>query len=232
MGLKRNLRPSEILNQVLLVQRFLQEKNGDETDPEKQYKVRNLVFMGMGEPLHNYEHLRRSLDLLVHPKAFGFSKRRITVSTSGLLPEMKKLLEETGVRLAVSINATEQKTRKEIMPISRKYPLRDLLEACRNLPLPRRERITFEYVLLADVNDRDEDARRLVSLLHGIPCKLNLLCFNEFPGAPFRRPSDRQAQHFRDLLHGKGLQVNLRISRGRSVLAACGQLRSQMSASA
>lgn len=219
MGLKRNMTPSEILAQIIAVQRYLAEHEPDG-------KIRNLVFMGMGEPLHNYQNVKSALARICDAKGLGFSKRRVTVSTSGLLPEIQNLLDDTEVRLAISLNAADEATRLKIMPITKKYSLESLLALCRRLSLPRRDRITFEYVLLAGVNDSDEDAARLVSLMHGIKGKINLLAFNEFPGSPFKRPSEERVQRFRALLNRKGLQVNIRQSRGRTVLAACGQLRS------
>ena len=215
-GLKRNLKAWEILEQIRSIRRRIDRP------------LTHIVFMGMGEPLHNYKNLFSSIHWLTANPGLRFSKMRITVSTSGLLPEIQNLLTETEVRLAISLNATTEKTRLEIMPVTKKYSLQELLDYCRKLSLPRADRITFEYVLLAGVNDTSDDAKRLVSLLHGIRSKINLLAFNEFPGSPYRRPSDDVVEQFRSSVQRKGLQVNVRRSRGRSVLAACGQLRSQM----
>jgi 23S rRNA (adenine2503-C2)-methyltransferase len=220
MGLKRNLKCSEILGQVIVVKRWLA------TSGMAEERIRNLVFMGMGEPLHNYDHLVQALCWFLAKEGFDFSKRRITVSTSGLLPEIKRLIEETDVRLAISLNATDETTRAALMPITRKYSLADLIRTCRELPLAKAERITFEYVLLDEINDREKDAHRLVSLMHGVQAKINIIPFNEFPGSSFRCPSEKKVTQFSEILYRRGLQVTVRRSRGRGVLGACGQLRS------
>lgn len=220
MGLKRNLTPSEILGQVLCARQYLKS-----VEPEG--KIRNIVFMGMGEPLHNYKNVVTAIAWLTDPKTLGFSKRRVTVSTSGLLPEIKKLLRDTHVQIAVSLNATTEKTRAEIMPINKKYSLSKMMDYLRALPEIGKRRILFEYVLLAGVNDSPEDAKRLVGLLHGLRAKVNLLSFNEFSGSPFKRASDATIQAFCEKVRRPGLQVNIRKSRGRKVLAACGQLATE-----
>jgi 23S rRNA (adenine2503-C2)-methyltransferase len=180
--------------------------------------------MGMGEPLHNYEEVVRAIGILTADWGAGISPRRITVSTVGLVPQMKRLLEETKVNLAVSLSATTDEDRDRWMPVNRKYPLATLLGACRELPLPRRKRITFEYVMLEGQNDSLEDARRLAKLLRGIPSKVNLIPFNAFPGARFAAAARPRIEGFRESLLRHGVHATIRESRGRDVQAACGQL--------
>jgi 23S rRNA (adenine2503-C2)-methyltransferase len=185
MGFRRNLLPGEITAQVLRAKEVLKREGLDQQKP-----LRNLVFMGMGEPLANYENLLKALRILLHPKGFQFSGRRVTVSTVGLVPQMDRLGREITVKLAVSLHAAEDEKRSQLMPINRRYPLREVLAACRRYPLKRGWRITFEYVLLAKVNDQPEDARKLAALIRGIPAKINLIPFNEHPELPFRCPDE------------------------------------------
>jgi 23S rRNA (adenine2503-C2)-methyltransferase len=213
--LKRNLKPHEIVDQVLEVQRAI--------GPD--CRLTNLVMMGMGEPLANLNHLFEALRRLTDPDAVGFSPRRITVSTAGLAPQIRKLGEfPIQVNLAVSLNATTDGVRDHLMPINKRYPLKPLLQACREYPLPPRRRITFEYVLLAGVNDTEEDAIRLARLTRGMRCKINLIPFNEFPESEFKRPSDEAALRFQAILQKADLIATIRKSKGRDILAACGQL--------
>jgi 23S rRNA (adenine2503-C2)-methyltransferase len=187
--------------------------------------VTNLVFMGMGEPLHNYDNVVRALRILLHPLGRDFSRRRITVSTAGLVPAIERLAQEgVGVNLAVSLNASTDEQRDQVMPINRKYGLSALTAALRRYPLERRQRITIEYVLLAGVNDTLEDARRLPALLAGIPCKINLIPWNPHPQAPYRRPARAQVLAFQAELQRLGFTVYLRKTRGVDIDAACGQL--------
>jgi 23S rRNA (adenine2503-C2)-methyltransferase len=218
LGLRRQLAVDEIVGQVALARVELA------VDPVGVGQLTNLVFMGMGEPLHNLEHLVPALEILTSPWGLGISPRRITVSTVGLIPEMERLLAETQVNLAVSLTATTEERRRALMPVTRKYGLAQLLAACRALPLPRRRRITFEYVMLAGENDGDDDAQRLVGLLHGIRAKVNLICFNPFPGAPFDGSPRERVERFQRLLLDRGLNATIRESRGRDIAAACGQL--------
>ncbi len=214
-GWVRNLKPSEILDQVISVRASL---------PPEQ-KLTNLVLMGMGEPLLNFSHVLQALEILRSPLGLQFSNRRITLSTAGILPEMTTLLSRRNfVKLAISLNASSDEQRSELMPVNRKYPLKDLLAACRRIPLPNRERITFEYVLIAGVNDSAEDAKRLAQLLKGIRAKVNLIAYNEHPGSPFRRPAEETVEKFREILLDKGFTAMLRQSKGGDILAACGQL--------
>lgn len=218
LGLRRQLRVEEIIGQVLLARVEVAR------EPFGGNGLTNLVFMGMGEPLHNLSNLLPAIEILTSPWGLGISPRRITVSTVGLVPQMQELLERTQVNLAVSLTATTEEVRLDLMPVNRRWGLRELLDACRALPLPRRRRITFEYVLLEGVNDTDEDARRLVALLHGIPSKVNLIHFNPFPDAPFRPTVRERAENFQRLLLDRHLNATLRESRGSDIAAACGQL--------
>lgn len=218
LGLTRHLKHEEIVEQVMAVKRAV--------SPEVE--LSNIVFMGMGEPLHNLNNVIESIRFLLNERGLNFSKNKITVSTCGLVPQMKKFGEQVDVKLAVSLTATTDKIRDRLIPINRRYPLKELLEACRSYPLRRRGRITFEYTLLQDVNDSLADAARLVKLLHGIPAKINLIPFNEFPGAPFQRSSDAKMLQFQKYLLDRKIQSNIRHSRGRDILGACGQLKAQM----
>jgi 23S rRNA (adenine2503-C2)-methyltransferase len=183
-----------------------------------------MVFMGMGEPLHNYAGTVGAIETLTADWGVDFSHRRITVSTVGLLPEMQRLLADTQVNLAVSLTAIDQDVRRKIMPVSKKYPVEELLATCRTLPLPRRKRITFEYVMLAGVNDAPVQARALARALTGIRCKVNLIPFNPFPGAAFGRSDDLTVARFQDALRNAGVHATVRESRGPDIAAACGQL--------
>ncbi|MGH7818833.1 MAG: 23S rRNA (adenine(2503)-C(2))-methyltransferase RlmN [Candidatus Binatia bacterium] len=222
LGLRRSLRASEIVDQVLEARREVRGAGSPPTgghDP-----LNNIVFMGMGEPLHNYDEVVRAIGILTAEWGPGFSPRRITVSTVGLVPQMRRLLEDTRVNLAISLSATTEATRGRLMPVNRKYPLEEILRACRELPLPRRRRITFEYVMLRGENDSLTDAARLGRLLRGIPSKVNLIPFNPFPQTPFA-PTQRPAiEAFRAELLRQGIHATVRESRGQDIQAACGQL--------
>jgi 23S rRNA (adenine2503-C2)-methyltransferase len=220
MGLARHLSAGEIVDQVARANRRLLEM-GEGPAPRP---LTNLVFMGMGEPLHNYESLKAAIDLLLAEDGPQFSHRRVTVSTAGLVPAIRRLGEETEVKLAVSLNATTDEQRDALMPVNRRYPLTALLEACRAFPMKRGRRITFEYVLLRDVNDSVEDAGRLARLLRGIRAKVNLIPYNESPGLPFSPPPPARVEAFRDTLVSRNLTVVVRRNRGRDISAACGQL--------
>lgn len=215
MGLHRNLTVAEILAQVLTAQDHCAEET----------PITNLVFMGMGEPLANLDALTEAIRRLTnHTWGFGFSPRRITVSTAGLASRLNTLAP-LGVNLAVSLNATTDDMRQRLMPAAnRLHSLHSLIAACRAYPLPPHRRLTFEYVLLGEINDGPEDARRLVSLLRGLRSKVNLIPFNPFPGSSFCRPSDERVHSFQDILRRAGFDTFVRKSRGRDVLGACGQL--------
>ncbi|UCD34382.1 MAG: 23S rRNA (adenine(2503)-C(2))-methyltransferase RlmN [Nitrospiraceae bacterium] len=220
LGLIRNLKAVEIVDQVIAVRRSVERGDGPEAP-----SVTNIVLMGMGEPLHNFTEVRRALVILTG--LMGFSKRRITLSTSGIATGIEKLARVGPlVNLAVSLNATTDKVRSRIMPVNRKYPLRVLMKACRDFPLPPGRRITFEYVLLGGVNDTREDALRLVRLLKGIKSKVNLIpCNPAGADAEFQAPSEQALLTFQDILRQAGMTVIVRKSMGADIAAACGQLK-------
>lgn len=225
MGFRRHLAPYEILAQVLRAEEILEKEGLLEVKP-----LRNLVFMGMGEPLANYENVLRALKVLLHPYGFNFSKRRVTVSTVGIIPKMEQLARDLTVRLAISLHAADHEIRSRLMPINKRYPLSDLIAACRRYPLPRGWRITFEYVMLKGVNDSLKDARKLASLLRGIPSKINLIPFNEHPLIPFECPEEEKILRFQGVLLEAGYVATIRKSRGRDISAACGQLATKLAA--
>jgi len=213
--LRRNLTAAEIIDQVQSVRREIL----------KNHPITNLVFMGMGEPLLNMDNLVPALRLLTAPDAVGIPTRRITVSTAGIIPGIRALAAaRTGVNLAVSLGAPNDKTRSALMPINKKYPLAELIKACREFPLENRRHITFEYTLLKDVNDSEEDLRRLIQLVSAIRCKINLLCFNEDDRLPFKASPPETVERFRSHLDAKGFNVAVRYSMGRGIKGACGQL--------
>jgi 23S rRNA (adenine2503-C2)-methyltransferase len=222
LGLARHLDPGEIVDQVYRGRALLAE-----VEPGR--RVTNLVYMGMGEPLHNYDNVVKSLRLLTHELGANLSQRRITVSTVGLVPGIEKLGRET-VRpnLAVSLNASNDEVRDRIMPINRKYDIARLLGAIRAYPLEQRRRVTFEYVLLAGVNDTMADAARLTALLRGIPCKVNLIPWNPHPESPYRRPTPEAIDAFQNEVKRLGLPAYLRTPRGDDIDAACGQLANRV----
>jgi 23S rRNA (adenine2503-C2)-methyltransferase len=216
MGFSRNLSCAEIVDQVYAVSEDLRENHVG--------VINNLVFMGMGEPLANFDNLIKALTILLDELGLHFSERRITVSTCGLAPKIIELGQRVKVNLAVSLHAADNDTRNRLMPINQRYPLETLLDACREFSLPSRKRITFEYVLLKDINDSDQDAVKLARLLHGIPAKINLLPCNEVPELPFAKPGRQRIDTFQDILKRKGYTVLIRSSRGADISAACGQL--------
>lgn len=218
MGFRRNLIPSEIVGQVLAAIENIGERE----------QLRNLVFMGMGEPLANYENVLKSIYILTDDLGLNFSLRRITVSTCGLVPEILRLGRDTDVGLAISLNASDDRTRGKIMPINRRYDLSQLIEACRNYRLSRRRRITFEYLLLADVNDSVEQAISLAKLLKRIPSKINLIPYNESSDIPFKRPVHEQVLAFQQVLKEANYTAIIRKSKGRDISAACGQLYTEL----
>ncbi len=226
MGLSRDLSAGEIVDQVYRVETDLRAR-GHPGDRETGRVLTNLVFMGMGEPLHNLEALIAALDLLLDPAGLGFSHRHITVSTSGLVPEMAEFARRTRVKLAVSLNAPTDEQRERIMPVDRKYPLARLIAACRDFPTTPGRELTFEYVLLSGVNDADEDAQALASLAGPLGIKVNLIPYNENPGLGFGAPDPTRVQAFHEILVRRGVLAMVRKNRGRDVAAACGQLAAQ-----
>jgi 23S rRNA (adenine2503-C2)-methyltransferase len=213
-GLKRNLTPAEIVDQVVQVKRSM-------NDPER---LTNLVLMGMGEPLANYDAVVKALDNLMSEDGMNFSHRTVTLSTCGLVPEIKKLGRDTRVNLAVSLNAADDKTRGYLMPINRKYPLKVLVSALREFPLPNRRMITFEYILIRGINDREEDARKMVSLLKGLRAKINLIPLNLHPGLEMEVPAPERIHRFQEILIENHFTAVIRKSKGQDIRAACGQL--------
>lgn len=211
-GLDRHLETYEIVTQVF--------------ELRMHAPITNLVFMGMGEPLHNLNNVIKACKILLDPDGLNFSKRKVTVSTSGIVPAIDELGKTVDVSLAVSLNATTDDQRSQIMPVNKKWNIQTLLESCKRYPLGSHRRITFEYVLLRDFNDSDEDAVRLETLLRGMRAKINLIPFNEHSGAVFKHPSDERILKFQKYLLDHSMTATVRHSRGRDILAACGQLRS------
>jgi len=214
-GLARNLKSSEIVNQVIRIRQSM-----DQPD-----KLTNIVLMGMGEPLANYEAVAKAVKNIIYPDALNFSRRRVTLSTCGLVPEIERLGRELPINLAVSLNAADDRTRSLLMPINRKYPLKRLLDALMHFPLTKGRRITFEYLLIKDINDRLGDATNLAGLLKKIRAKINLIPFNSYNGSPFEAPDEKRIRAFQDELIGKNYTVMIRKSKGADISAACGQLR-------
>ena len=217
-GFNRNLSSSEIIGQVLLARGELDEG-----------RLTNIVFMGMGEPLANYPEVIKAIKILNDPHGFNISRRRITVSTSGLVPQLFKLSEEVGVSLAVSLHAANDKLRDELVPINRKHPISELLDACWHYANVQNLRsVTFEYTMLKDVNDSLDDAKQLSKLLKGQPAKVNLIPFNPFPGVKFKPTDQKQINDFRNILLESGIMTTTRKTRGDDIQAACGQLSGQV----
>lgn len=214
MPVRRDLSPAEIVDQVLWAQEVLGEEQ----------RVTNIVYMGMGEPLDNYDNVVASLRILMDELGPNISSRRITVSTSGVVPKIARLGADVPVNLAVSLNASYDAQRTSVIPINKAWNIDALIGALRAFPLPPRRRITVEYVLLAGTNDSPEDARRLVRLLYGIRCKVNLIPFNPWPGAPYGRPSEQDVEAFGAILRDAEYTVTIRYSKGEDIGAACGQL--------
>jgi 23S rRNA (adenine2503-C2)-methyltransferase len=213
-GLIRNLTAAEIVNQVCVVRQL--------------FPVDNIVMMGMGEPLHNLDNVVRALEILYSTAGFNYSPRKVTLSTSGLVPEMLELGRRIRVNLAVSLNATTDAVRNELMPVNRRYPLNELMRVCREYPLAPRQRITFEYILIRGVNDSLDDAKRLVRLLHGVKAKVNLIPFNEHAGSAFRAPEQSVIETFQRHLLDRNVVAIRRASKGQDISAACGQLKGKL----
>ncbi|MCE8470800.1 23S rRNA (adenine(2503)-C(2))-methyltransferase RlmN, partial [Rhodovulum sulfidophilum] len=226
--LVRNLTAAEIVGQVMLARDDLGEWPKPGRHPKDETRlISNLVLMGMGEPLYNFEAVRDAMLIAMDGEGISLSRRRITLSTSGVVPEIARTGAEIGCMLAISLHATTDELRNKIVPINRKYSLAQLFEALRAYPkLSNSERITFEYVMLKDVNDSDADARRLVRLIAGIPAKINLIPFNEWPGAPYQRSDWDRIEAFADIVYKAGYASPIRTPRGEDIMAACGQLKS------
>ncbi|AGT07502.1 23S rRNA (adenine(2503)-C(2))-methyltransferase RlmN [Paracoccus aminophilus] len=225
--LVRNLTAGEIVGQVMVARDDLGEWPEPGAPKDETRLVSNVVLMGMGEPLYNFDNVRNAMKVVMDGEGISLSRRRITLSTSGVVPEIAKTAEEIGCLLAVSFHATTDETRDKLVPINKKWNIAALLGALREYPrLSNSERITFEYVMLDGVNDSDADARRLVKLIQGIPAKINLIPFNEWPGSPYRRSSWERIESFADIVHKAGYASPIRTPRGEDIMAACGQLKS------
>ncbi len=227
--LVRNLTPAEIVGQIMVARDDLGEwpEPGVGSGVAGPRLLSNIVLMGMGEPLYNFEAVRDAMQIAMDGEGIALSRRRITLSTSGVVPEIARTAEEIGCMLAVSFHATTDDVRDKLVPINKRWPLAELLDALRAYPkLSNSERITFEYVMLKGVNDSDEDARRLVQLIKGIPAKINLIPFNEWPGAPYERSDGGRIRAFADIIYKAGYASPIRTPRGEDIMAACGQLKS------
>ena len=225
--LVRNLTASEIVGQILVARDDLDEWPIPGAPRNETRLLSNIVLMGMGEPLYNFDNVRDAMKIAMDPEGISLSRRRITLSTSGVVPEIAKTAEEIGCLLAVSFHATTDEVRDRLVPINKKWNIKALLEALRAYPkLSNSERITFEYVMLKDVNDSDADAKRLIKLIQGIPAKINLIPFNEWPGAPYQRSEWKRIKAFADIIYKAGYASPIRTPRGEDIMAACGQLKS------
>lgn len=222
-GFNRNLTTAEIIGQLWWANKALG------VTPKNERMISNVVMMGMGEPLANYDNVVRALAVMLDDHGYGLSRRRVTVSTSGMVPQMDRLKEDMPVALAVSLHASNDEVRDQIVPLNKKYPLKDLMAACRRyLVRAPRDFVTFEYVMLDGINDKAEHARELLALVRDVPCKFNLIPFNPFPNSGYERSSSENIRIFRDILQQAGLVVTVRKTRGDDIDAACGQLAGQV----
>ncbi|MGK5093185.1 23S rRNA (adenine(2503)-C(2))-methyltransferase RlmN [Deltaproteobacteria bacterium TL4] len=220
MGFIRHLRTSEIIDQIIELWHDLPE---GET-------LRNVVFMGMGEPFHNYNNVIRALMIMMHDHGMNFSSRRVTLSTSGLIPKIKKFATESvKANLAISLNGVTDEIRSQLMPVNNAYNLEKLIEVCKAYPLESRKRITFEYILFKGITDSLDHAKQLIKLLHGVKFKINLIPYNETPDSPFKKPAEAQVQQFQQYLLDHGVVATLRMSKGQDIQGACGQLITETS---
>ena len=221
--LVRNLTPGEIVSQVMVAR----DRLGEWPDAGGERRITNVVLMGMGEPLYNFDNVKAALEIISDGEGVSLSKRRITLSTAGVVPMIERCGAEAGVMLAISLHAARDELRDELVPLNRKYPIAELMAACRGYPgLSNAKRITFEYVMLKGVNDSLDDAKRLVALLKGIPAKINLIPFNPWPGAPYECSDWEQIEKFGEFVNRAGYASPIRTPRGRDIMAACGQLKS------
>jgi len=221
-GLKRHLKTGEVVGQYMAVQNWLFENVG------KDHKLTNIVYMGQGEPLHNYENMKRATQIFMSERGLGLGQRRITLSTSGLVPAIEKLaVDFPPVNLAISLHSARNEVRTEMMPINKVYDLQRLFTAIKQIPLKAHRRITYEYLLAEGVNDQIEDVEALSELLNSKESKINLIPFNEFPGSKYKRPSEKKIMWFLDQMIKKGFTCTIRTTKGSDILAACGQLKSE-----
>ncbi|MBW0158477.1 23S rRNA (adenine(2503)-C(2))-methyltransferase RlmN [Sedimentimonas flavescens] len=225
--LVRNLTAGEIVGQVMVARDDLDEWPQPGAPKDETRLISNVVLMGMGEPLYNFDNVRDAMKVVMDGEGISLSRRRITLSTSGIVPEIAKTAEEIGCLLAISFHATTDEVRDRLVPVNKKWNIETLLNTLRDYPrLSNSERITFEYVMLKDVNDSDADAKRLVKLIRGIPAKINLIPFNEWPGAPYQRSDWERIEAFADIIYKAGYASPIRTPRGEDIMAACGQLKS------
>jgi len=225
--LVRNLTAGEIVGQVMVARDDLGEWPEVGARRVETRLLSNIVLMGMGEPLYNFDNVRDAMQIAMDPEGIQLSRRRITLSTSGVVPEIARTAQEIGCQLAISFHATTDEVRDKLVPINKRWNLAELLEALRSYPkVSNSERITFEYVMLAGVNDSDADAHRLINLIRGIPAKINLIPFNEWPGAPYKRSSNNRIHAFSEIIYQAGYASPIRKPRGEDIMAACGQLKS------
>ena len=216
-GFVRNLSAGEIVAQVWFMKKF---KGFDEN------KALNIVYMGMGEPLDNYNNMVKAVKIIANPEGLNISPKRQTISTSGIAPKIKKLGEENlGVNLAISLHAVDDELREELIPLNKAYNIKSVIEAVRDFPIDKRKKVMFEYLVIKDVNDDIKSAKKLVKLLNGIPSKVNLIYFNPYPGSPYQRPDEESMKKFQRYLLDKGITCTIRESKGMDISAACGQLR-------
>jgi 23S rRNA (adenine2503-C2)-methyltransferase len=224
----RNLTASEIVGQIMIARDSL----GEWPSPRDDRQLTNIVLMGMGEPLYNFDNVAAAMKIAMDPEGLAVSRRKITLSTSGVVPMIERCGREIGVNLAISLHAVTDELRNTLVPLNKKYPIAELLEACRTYPgSSNARRITFEYVMLKGVNDSQADARELVRLIAGIPAKVNLIPFNPWPGSPFETSSNTAIDRFAKVVMDAGFASPVRSPRGRDILAACGQLRTASSPS-
>ncbi len=219
MGLKRHMSDGEIVGQLIVVAQFLKER---------EQKLTNIVYMGQGEPLHNYEPVKRATKVFMEDKGLNLSQRKITLSTSGLVPQIEKLFDFPPVNIAISLHAAHDNIRSELMPINKAYDLKRLFEAIKKIPLKARRRITYEYILIKDLNDGEDDIKGLMNLLDKDKSKVNLIPFNEYPESKFKKPSEEKIKWFQKSLLDNGYTCTVRITKGDDILAACGQLKSKL----
>jgi 23S rRNA (adenine2503-C2)-methyltransferase len=229
-GFNRNLTTSEIIGQLWLANFYVRQQEGYNALPNTERIISNVVMMGMGEPLANYDNVVAAMKLILDDRAYGLSRRRVTLSTSGLVNAMDRLKEDCPVALAVSLHASNDKLRDEIVPINKKFPIKELMAGCqRYLEKAPRDFVTFEYVMLDGVNDSIEDANALLQIVKDVPCKFNLIPFNPFPNSGYKRSSNEQIRRFKEVLMNQDYIVTVRKTRGDDIDAACGQLAGQVS---
>ncbi len=221
-GLKRHLKVGEVTGQFLAISRWLMENVGAEE------KLTNIVYMGQGEPLHNFDNMQKATEIFLDEKAFGLGQRRITLSTSGLVPQIEKLINFPPVNIAISLHSARNNVRSELMPINKVYDLERLFTAIQTIPLKAYRRITYEYLLIDELNDTEEDIEALCKLLRREESKINLIPFNDFPGSKFKRPKKEKVLWFMETMNSRGYTTTIRATKGADILAACGQLKSEV----